>query len=448
MLTWGFRGLVSHPVRSVGGMEAVCDPVASEAFDQLDGCLDMLRSAGVIPCDARDAAVWIRRCERARRRLDAVQALLVSAIDDGRLHGEDGHYSPTAMIEHHGGLSRGEAAARARTARMLSALPLIDQRYSTGALGVDHVRLLAKVYANKRVRDHMADAQGWFLDQADGLSFRDFAQVVRTWEQLLDADGTRDRNQHNHDTRNATLTQDAFDLGWELRASMSSLVGAELAAILDAYTTAEYEIDWDKARAEHGDAATAAHLPRTPAQRRNDALVAIFHDAANSTLTLAKPVVHNIVWTDHAYRETLQWFETGQTPDFDIDRYRCSTLNGTPVEPCEAAANSMWNHMRRVLVDTKAVTIDLGRARSFTGNARHAVLLNNPTCIWPGCHTTATNCQIDHLHEHQHEGRTRPGNGAPLCGRHNRHKHNHHYRIHRDPTGTYTITRPDHTTFE
>ena len=429
-------------------MEAVCDPTAEAAFVGLDATLDTLISAGATPSDARDAILWIRRCERVRRRFDAVQASLVSAIDDGRLHGEDGHYSPTAMIEHHGGLSRGEASARARTARMLSALPLIDQRYSAGGLGVDHVRLLATVHANKRVRDHMADAQGWFLDQADDLSFRDFQQVVRTWERLLDADGAGDRNQRNHDHRAATLTQDPFDLGWELRARVSSLVGAELAAILDAYTTAEYEIDWDKARAEHGDAATAAHLPRTGAQRRADALVAIFHDAANSTLTLAKPVVHNIVWTEHTYQRTLRWFETGQTPDFDIDRYRCSTLDGTPVEPCEAAATSLWNHIRRVVIDTKAVTIDLGRARSFTANARDAVLLNNPTCIWPGCHTPATNCQIDHLREHHHRGRTHPGNGAPLCGRHNRHKHNHHYRIQRDPTGTYTITRPDHTTFE
>ncbi len=54
-------------------------------------------------------------------------------------------------------------------------------------------------------RDHMVPAQSWFLDQAASLSFRDFDQVVREWERLVDADGAADRNQRNHEARNATL---------------------------------------------------------------------------------------------------------------------------------------------------------------------------------------------------------------------------------------------------
>jgi hypothetical protein len=89
--------------------------------------------------------------------------------------------------------------------------------------------------------------------------------------------------------------------------------------------------------------------------------------------------------------------------------------------------------------------IDLGRARFFTGHALVAAQLQSTNRIWPGCWAPSTSCQIDHLREHQHGGRTRPGNGAPLCGRHNRHKHNASYTIQRGPGGGYRVTRPDGT---
>ena len=44
-------------------------------------------------------------------------------------------------------------------------------------------------------------------------------------------------------------------------------------------------------------------------------------------------------------------------------------------------------------------------------------------------------------------GLTSPGNGAPLCGRHNRWKQKG-YRVHRWPDDTWTTTRPDGTTID
>ncbi len=428
-------------------MEAVCDPVANEAFDAVVAGLDRLAS-GVSPVDSGDAIAWITATEQIRRRVEHLHLELLEAIDTDNLYAADGHFSAKRMVEHHAGLSPAESTRHDRCRRMLTELDTVAAAFSSGQLGIAQTTVLAKVFANKRVRDHMADAQTWFLAQAQALSFRDFQQVVRTWERLVDADGAADRNHRNHETRNATLTQDPFDLGWELRARMSSLVGAELGAILDAYTRAEYEIDWDKARADHGEAATAAHLPRTAAQRRADALVAIFHHAATSTTTSVSVPTHNIVWSADTYTALLQSLETGKRPHLDVDTHRCSTLDGVSVDPTEALIASLTSRLRRVVIDAKRVTIDLGEARFFTGSARHAVLVTNPGCIWPGCHQPATNCQIDHLREHQQHGRTHPGNGAPLCGRHNRHKHNANYAVQRDPTGTYTITRPDGTTFE
>jgi hypothetical protein len=429
-------------------MREVGDPEARAALGLITTGLARLSATGASPVDAADAVAWIEAIEGVHRRVEQLQIDLLSAIDARNLNAADGHFSAKRMVEHHAGLSPTDASRRDRNRRMLAELGEVAAAFSSGCLSIAHAATLAKVFANTRAREYMAPAQQWFLDQASSLSFRDFDQVVRQWERLVDADGAADRNQRNHEARNATLVQDPFDLGWELRAQTASMVGAELAAVLDAYTRAEYEADWEKARAEHGHLATASHLPRTAAQRRHDALAQIFHNAANFTVGSVSVPTHNIVWSAETYEEVATALETGTTPRLDVATHRCSTLTGVPVEPVEAMVASLWARVRRVVVDASSVTIDLGTARFFTGSARQAVLVTNPRCIWPGCHTPADACQVDHLHEHQIGGRTSPGNGAPLCGRHNRHKHNHRYRIQRKPSGRYTVARPDGTLLE
>ncbi|MGI9607965.1 MAG: HNH endonuclease signature motif containing protein, partial [Acidimicrobiales bacterium] len=85
-----------------------------------------------------------------------------------------------------------------------------------------------------------------------------------------------------------------------------------------------------------------------------------------------------------------------------------------------------------------------GEARFFTGNSRHAVKLQSTECVWPGCHVPTSMCEADHLHQHSRCGRTHPGNGAPLCGKHNRWKQKG-FTIWRDPSGTWHTVRPDGT---
>jgi hypothetical protein len=55
----------------------------------------------------------------------------------------------------------------------------------------------------------------------------------------------------------------------------------------------------------------------------------------------------------------------------DAARYRdmiCHTQNGDPIDCCEAAAITLWGHIRRVVRDASGVIIDIGRrSRLFTG---------------------------------------------------------------------------------
>ncbi len=173
----------------------------------------------------------------------------------------------------------------------------------------------------------------------------------------------------------------------------------------------------------------------------------------------------------------------GPEPPTKPDRYRCSTLDGHPLDPTEVTLHALHHHIRRVVMGADHVVIDLGRRRRlFTGPAHLAAQLTATHCIWPGCHTPTTHCQIDHLtpwtptppkdnpgdqpadaidargppdptdppEAHPDPdttdlgGRTDQTNAAPLCPRHNRFK-THGFTIERHPDGTLHPYRPDGT---
>mgnify|MGYP001827292309 FL=1 len=359
------------------------------------------------------------------------------------VHREHGHTSAKVMTRHVGRLSGPEAAARARGERASRALPLLADALAEGRLGVAHHDLLARVHANPRVRHAMAEAQTWFLEIADELEWPDFVAAVRRWERLADADGPEPANTRNHRNRHATLRQDPIDLGWHLHGTFGALQGADLAEVFERYVAAERLADWDEARAIHGDDACETHLARTEAQRRADALSRIFGDAAaNRESPVPAGHTHTMVWDQATYTEMLRRLDGHPARPLDPRRARCHTLDGVPLEPTEAAADSLAGRFQRAVVDATGVVIDLGRARTFTGGARAAVQLSSTRCRWPGCWVPTSHCEIDHVHEHGRDGTTAPANGVPLCGTHNRWKQKG-YRTWRDPTGRWHVARRD-----
>ena len=133
------------------------------------------------------------------------------------------------------------------------------------------------------------------------------------------------------------------------------------------------------------------------------------------------------------------------TAPADPRQRRCETVAGIPVPPSDVVAAMIWGQVRRVVVDSAGVVINMGRRqRLFTGNARQAVLLQSSRCVVAGCATPIRRCEADHLIEWGRHGHTDGANGAPVCGRHNRLK-NSGYRVHRDDHGFWHTYRPDGT---
>jgi Domain of unknown function (DUF222) len=402
--------------------------------------------------DGREFAGRLQDLERLARRVERTIVGVLAEADRRAVWSEDGHRSVRGWSQATCRWSYGETTARLRTAALLHKLPLVDEAMRSGGVGVAQVRELARAGANPRCGSQLGEVAELLVGHAQTLPFDDFRRVVARWEALADADGAHHDHEAAHDSR--TVNLDPVGAGWELRGRCGASQGAAMAEILDRFTDAEYHADVDDARRRLAadTPVTAADLARTASQRRWDAMHAIFCAAASAESAGPTPApIVDIVVDEMTFSAALTAMATGvtfsdilpPTTPADIDRRRCETINGDPIDPFDAVAAAVVGHVRRVVYDSRGCVIDLGVAsRLYRGSSRTAAWLQGTRCLWPGC--GLSHCQVDHTVPSAARGPTNPTNAGALCGRHNRWK-TRGYTTWRDPTGRWHTTRPDGT---
>jgi hypothetical protein len=404
--------------------------------------------------DDRELAIRLQDLERLARRIEHAIVATVATADRRGAWVEDGHRSIRGWCQATVNWSGAEATHRQRTASLMRDCGAIRLAVAGGDVGVAQVRELARARANPRCGEAMAIVEELLLADAQQLPFEAFREQVRGWEQLADVDGAHGDHELVHDNRRASL-QPVGD-GYQLSGEGGAAQGAVMREILDAFCDAEFHADCDEARRRRGvgpdDPLTPADLDRSARQRRWDALHAIFLAAAanpDGPGAGAGPVVDIVVDQTTFEAAVTAMVERRPldeaTPTVtDTRTRRCHTLDGAPVDPCDAVTAAVIGRVRRVVFGSRSCTIDLGVAsRLFRGTARLAVLLQDGTrCIWPGC--GRRHPQIDHADPVASRGPTRPDNGDPLCGHHNRWK-TRGYTTWRDDRGRWHIRRPDGT---
>ena len=281
----------------------------------------------------------------------------------------------------------------------------------------------------------------------------DFKRLPARWELLADADGAHRDRESSHEHRNAHVVT------WQgvttIAGQWGDLEGAVIQEIFERQVDAEFRFDWDATVAKFGDKASKSLLPRSDAQRRADAVTAIFTRAA-STPPGSKPPepVVNIVIDHHSWTDLMTLaglFPEHHTDPFEtrgqlVSELRCETDQGELIDPYLVLQASLEGHVRFVMLNDTGIPIRWGRKRRlFQGAVRDAVRTLGYRCFHPGCRVRSRRCHIDHTTEWQHGGETDPTNGGPTCPRHNRLKHHRRYTVHRDPHGHWHTYRPDGT---
>jgi hypothetical protein len=425
-----------------------CDPEAPEisATPALDAAQAALAELSDVELEDR-----LRTLDQDLRRLEAEFGVALQCARTRNLGKRDGYRSLTAWQRGELASSPTQTRHRNRLAATVTKAPAVVEALLTGRLGVTQAQMLAGAATHPRTSQDFGASAEMLVDIATSQEYSGFSTCLQHWQMYADPDGATRRAEAAHRRRWVAMGI-ADDTGF-LHGSGGVLDITEMREILERFTQIEFDKDWAICTEQHGADACTALMPRTSSQRRWDALHQIFLQAASTPAGAQLPIpTLNIVMDLGTYESTLTRMRLipGQSRNglMDLEPVpfhlrRCQTSDGVAVEPVEALVRSLHGHIRRVIFESPTLVTDLGRRqRLFTGAARDAVQLQATHCVWPGCQVSSSHCQHDHLRSWESGGHTSPANGAPLCGRHNRHK-TKGYQIDRDPTGAWKVARPN-----
>ncbi len=340
-------------------------------------------------------------------RLTAVATRAMAAFDAGRSWEDDDARSAAAWVAAECRVPLEAARRRVRLGRRLRALPAVEAAWLAGEIGEAHADVLAKARVEVGAECLDAEAEAWLVEQARRCSWRDFRRVLAYWLQAVDPDGAEERAEAQHAARRLHLSE-SFEGTWFLDGVLDPLSGSVVAEGLRRIEEELFEDDWAEARSRVGDGVTVAHLARTPAQRRADALVAMARRAHAAPAGARAP------------EPLLSVFVGYETFAGRI----CELAGGTVVSPGSLLRWLDEARVERVVFDGPDRIAGLGhRRRLFTGAERRAVELRDRVCASAYCDLPAAQCEIDHLEPWSHGGPTVADNGRAVCSWHHRRRH-------------------------
>ena len=344
---------------------------------------------------------------REEARLAALRCRLTAAFEARGGHLVDGSRTAAAWVARRTRLPGEQCRAEARLGRRLRHMPVTAEAFAAGEISLAHVRRLA-VLAEGRTAELFTRDEALLVGDAKTLRWVEFCRAVAYWEQLADPDGPEDKAKNDEQARRVHLSAGLRGTGI-LDGLLTPIGRATVARALERIEQELFEADWAQARAEHGDNATLAHLHRTPAQRRHDALVLMARRAfaAPKSGRLPVPLV-----------SVLVGYET-------FKGRVCELADNTVITPGTVASMLDDAQIERVVFDGPSRVTDLGRARSFVGAARRALEVRDQGCTHDGCDEPPWRCQGDHILPWSQGGDTNPDNGQLHCGWHNRWRWNH-----------------------
>ena len=352
---------------------------------------------------------------RVRERLDAELLRLTGLWDRKKAWEADGSLTPAAWLEHRTPLAPQAALRVVKTGRLTDTHAAIGDPLRDGDIAVGHVETIARVVTKDRAR-LLQDHEATLVDQARGLSVRDFTMVMRRWASMADD----------------ALASDTHEEKWERRHLYASVT-------LDGWVEGSFRLDPTGGqtllqRLDHlapPDPTHTPDAPRTLAQRRADALIHLA-EYGDPDRPVTPPPSLNVVIDLPAL--------TGKPADVVASRCDLDGIGPLPRPVFEQLACDCT--LTRV-VTARSIVLDMGRAvRLVTPAQRRALAIRDRHCQFPSCHRAAAWCDAHHILAWLEGGETSLDNLVLLCRRHHTLIHNTRWTITRNTDGALTFEHP------
>jgi len=377
---------------------------------ELEGLIDRLADAD----PAARLGPRIKGLLRAIDRLDAVVATDVYRFDQGCEYTLTRHRSTVGWLKTGAGLAGVDAARVARRARQVAAMPVFGPLWLAGIVNTSKVDLAATARHRTKADESFAEHEARFAATAVKERPEALESELAQWRDAIDA------ARHDPTAGDGQV--------WDTSAlHLSELLDG--VGVIDAKLTADGFAIIQRAIANEYERAHRADDPRSPAEQRADALVAICRRALEHTAR-GHQRPHILI---HIDLETYLGLAVGL----------CETDRGTRIPPHIARRIACDVTLQLLIRDHRGVALDLGHsARRFSDDQRRALLGQYPTCVVAGCTIPASDCEMHHIHWWTHNGPTNLANGAPVCWHHHDQIHHHKLRLRAEPDRSITSLDP------
>ena len=333
----------------------------------------------------------IRGLVRARNRLDAQLSRRIREFDRRQAHVDDGAVSAGSWLRWKAGMSESAARREVRSARALAHMPGTAAAFESGDLDTVRVAMLAD--ARTVDPDAFTTTEEALVDAATTQSHRNLRKVIAYWRQAVDGPKEMQREQRLHDRRRLHISptlDGMFRLDAELDPEGGEIVRTAINALAE---------PWGKDGED----------PRSPAQRRADALIEISRDALDhKDLPVRggrKPQVDVVVSLETLEGRFGHRAEIGDTVITPETARRLL---------CDAAVS-------RIVTAGDSQILDVGRAtRTIPAAIRRAVEIRDRRCRAAGCDRPPRWCDVHHLDHWADGGETKVERLVLLCRFHHR----------------------------
>jgi hypothetical protein len=332
---------------------------------------------------------------REMDRLEAGWTQLVRGFDRGGRWADDGALSAKAWLRHRCRMAPGAASEAVTVARRLRELPVTEAAFQDGDISYSHVRVITKA---------MGDLQPCVVDELEPV----LADAARD----LDPKRLRSAAEHSRHALAPEKFLEAADDAYQARQFHISET-FEGRHVVDGQFDAEGGATISTA--VHAAETTSKDDPRTPTQRRADAIVAVCRS-----------------YLDRRVAQTTG----GERPHLNISidlpdlegraRAKGATLawSAQPLSGEAARRLACDAGISRIITDGKSEPLDGGRrTRVVPAPLRRAVIARDGQCVEAGCDRPPEWCDVHHIVHWLDGGPTELTNLELRCHPHHRDEH-------------------------
>ncbi len=362
-------------------------------MSELRSAVDELRLTDVARTPDAELVEDLIEIERATRALEAERARRVAEVERRGAFARDGFVSVTSWLVGRMGVPPGSAVQHVRLSRSLGRMPRTRAALEDGRISVGAALLLAT--AADADPGSFVDAEATLVEAAERLSLRELHLVVERWWLLADAEAADELDARRFGRRalHVSPTLDGMvRVDGDLDPETGHTVITALRSLLDVWSRSD------------------AAGPRTPAQRRADALGEICRRHLDSS---DRPLVagerpHLTVTVD------LEALERRAGA-------RCELDDGGSLGPEAGRRLACDATISRLITRGGSEPLDVGRRTAVVPVAlRRAVVARDRTCRFPGCGHPHGWCDAHQVVHWADGGTTSLSNLVLLCRRHHR----------------------------